>query len=67
MKATLKIEIDFDSWFDEDREPKSKKDWAYFFMSNLIVESSIIGADDGEIQDMVSLNSFKVECLEIEQ
>jgi len=31
MKAVLKIEIDFESWFEDEREPKSKEEWADFF------------------------------------
>ena len=65
MKVVLKIEIDFESWFDEEREPKSKEEWADFFNDNLRPESSILGVDAGEFQDMVALLSYNIECTDV--
>lgn len=64
MKVTLRIELEFESWFEEDRQPKSNKEWAYFFNNNLMPEGSILGADDGEYQDMVALSGYNIECVD---
>lgn len=65
MKVTLKIELEFDSWFEDEREPKTNEDWAEFFSTNLMPEGSILGTDDGENQDIIALNSYNIECLEV--
>lgn len=66
MKATLKIEIKFESFFDPEREPKTKEDWAMFMSQNLISDSNLIGELVNLHQDMIFLQSFNVECLNIE-
>lgn len=65
MKAVLKIELEFESWFEDEREPKSKEEWADFFTNHLITESSILGIDDGENQDMISMSGFSIECTDV--
>ena len=65
MKVVLKIEIDFESWFEENRQPKTKEDWAVFFANNLMSESPILGLDDGENQDMISMTGFNLECTDV--
>ena len=65
MKVVLKIELEFESWFEDEREPKSKEEWADFFNNNLMPESSILGVDDGEFQDMVALSSYNIECTDV--
>ena len=65
--ATIKlsIEIDFESWFSKHREPKTKEDWQEFFETHFRPESSVLGVDDGENQDMIAMNSLLVcvtEC-----
>ena len=65
MKVTLKIELEFENWFEYEREPKTKEDWAEFFNNNLMPEGSILGVDDGEFQDMIALSSFSIECTDI--
>lgn len=65
MKVVLKIELEFESWFEEEREPKSKEEWADFFSNNLMPEGSILGVDDGEFQDMVTLSSYNIECTDV--
>ena len=65
MKATLEITVNFESWFDDDREPKTKEEWAEFFSQYFITENGVIGLD-GEYQDLVLLEGFSVECLDIE-
>jgi len=64
MKKTLTIELDFESWFDESREPKTNDEWAEFFSRFLINESAIIGVEDDEFQDMVAIRSFSVEVVD---
>lgn len=61
--ATLKVEVDFDSWFNKDRMPQNNDEWADFFSTYLFGDSMIIGVDKGEFQDMVGLNSYSVECI----
>ena len=65
MKVTLKIELEFESWFEDDREPKSKEEWADFFSRHLMPEGSILGVDDGENQDMIALSSYNMECVDV--
>lgn len=62
MKVTLKIELEFESLFEDDRQPKTNKGWAEFFNNNLMPEGSIIGVDDGEYQDMISIKTYNIEC-----
>ena len=65
MKVVLKIEIDFESWFEDEREPKSKEEWAYFFTNHLMPEGSILGVDDGEKQDIIAMSGFDIECTDV--
>jgi hypothetical protein len=65
MKVTLKIELEFESWFEEEREPKSKEEWAEFFNEYLMPEGFILGVDDGEFQDMVAMSSYIIECTDV--
>ena len=62
MKVTLKIELEFESLFEDDRHPKTKEEWAEFFSNNLMPEGSILGVDDGEYQDMISIKTYNIEC-----
>lgn len=61
---TLKIEIEYESWFSDDREPKTQGEWRCFFATHLIPESSILGIDDGEKQDMVSMDTISVDVID---
>ena len=65
MKAILKIELEFDSWFEDNRQPKTKEEWVDFFNNNLMPEGSIIGVDDGEFQDMIALSGYNIECVDV--
>jgi hypothetical protein len=65
MKIILKIELEFESWFENEREPKTKEEWTNFFNQNLMPEGSVLGIDDGEFQDMILLESYHIECMEI--
>jgi len=60
-KVTLKIEIDYESWFDVNREPKTKEDWTLFFQNYFNLESPVIGTEIDENTDMIYVNSFVVE------
>ena len=64
-KVTLKIELEFESWFEDGREPKTNKEWADFFTYTLMPEGSILGIDDGEFQDMIALSNYNVECVDV--
>lgn len=65
MKVVLKIELEFESWFEDEREPKTQEDWADFFNNNLIPESSLLGVDDGKFKDMIALLSYNIECIDV--
>lgn len=67
MKAIIKFEIEFESWFDDDREPKTKEEWADFFMEYFATDSGIIGEERGDYQDMVEIERFTTECLEVQK
>jgi hypothetical protein len=64
-KIKFTLEIEFESWFEKEREPKTPDEWKEFFLNNIMPESSVIGIDDGEYQDMVALNTFDLEFLEL--
>lgn len=64
MKKTLRIEVEFESWFDEDREPKTNEDWVGFFAEHFITTSSIIGDDDGVFQNMISIEGCNIEIVD---
>ena len=65
MKVTLKMELEFESWFEDEREPKTNEEWSDFFNNNLMPEGSIRGIDDGEYQDMIAINTYSIECVDI--
>lgn len=62
MKIELNITIEFDSWFNEDREPKTKEAWIDFFQTHLFPESPILGVETKEFQDMILMNNITIEC-----
>ena len=59
MKATLTIELDFDSWCSEETQPKNKQEWLDFFSKNFVPESSVIGYNDGDFTQLVSIQKFQ--------
>ena len=63
-KLKIIIDLDFDSWFDEERKPKTNTEWEIFLINYLIPESSLLGIDDGEYQDMIALNNFSLNVIE---
>lgn len=64
MKKTLQIEVEFESWFDKDREPKTNDDWVGFFAEHFISASSVIGDDEGVYQDMISIKGCNIEIVD---
>ena len=65
MKITLKVELEFESWFDDEREPKTKEEWSEFFYQSFMPKGSVLGKDDGEHQDQIALSSYSIECTEL--
>ncbi|NCD40945.1 MAG: hypothetical protein EOL88_02520 [Bacteroidia bacterium] len=65
MEVTLRIKLEFESWFENERQPKTKKEWEDFFNNNLEFSSSLLGADHGKYQDMIAINSYSIECTDI--
>ena len=65
MTTTIKIEIEFESWFDKEREPKTKAEWVDFFMKYLISEGAVIGVNNKRHLDMISIYSLSLECVKI--
>lgn len=35
MKVILKIELEFESWFEDDRQPKTNEEWREFFKNHI--------------------------------
>ena len=64
MKKTLQIEVEFESWFDKDREPKTNEEWVDFFAEHFISASSVIGDDEGLFQDMISIKGCNIEIID---
>ena len=67
MKIKLQIELEFESWFEPERIPKTKEEWAEFFTNNYLPETSIIGIETDEYQDIIQVNKCSIECINIEQ
>ena len=59
MKATIKVELDFESYFSKEREPKTKKEWSDFFINELFSHIPfVIG------KDMIALDSITITEVE---
>ncbi len=58
MKKKFILEIDFESYFEDDRQPKTDHDWAQFFFNNMFKETPILGENVDGNEDMVELNNF---------
>ena len=66
MKIKLSLELDCESWMDEDIEPKTKEEWTEFFMKYLIeYPKSIIGSETENGQEIIALNSFSIEVTDV--
>lgn len=65
MVAILKVELEFESLFEKNRQPKSKEDWTEFFNIHLLKDTPIIGSDDGIHQDIIDIDNYSIECMEI--
>lgn len=63
-KINLSISINFESWFEKDREPKTKEEWQSFFVSHLLPESSILGSDYSDYQDMIEIHAISLDVVE---
>ena len=65
MKAKLEIEIDFESWFVNAREPKTKEGWTRFFEQYLIT-GSILGTEKGKYTDIISLSFCSIKVIDLQ-
>jgi hypothetical protein len=64
MKAKLTIEIDFESWFDN--EPKNNQEWIEYFLTYFITESGVIGVDSGDGNcNLISIISTEITNFKI--
>ena len=66
MKIKLTLEIEFESWFEPDREPVGPDEWKDFFERHIMPEGNVIGTDDGEFQDQVCVNQYAIEVINFE-
>ena len=57
-KIEFTITIEYDSWIEKGREPKNKAEWHEWLLLNYITEAQVIGNDDGENQDMISIEKI---------
>lgn len=65
MKAIIQIELEFEDWHDDGLSPKTKQDWAEFFVENLITDGSVIGTDGEDGQRQILLHSLGAEVKKI--
>lgn len=64
-KIALKLEIDFDSWMDEDVEPRTKEQWEEFFLTHLIsYPTSVLGTEEDGVTRLIALNKWSVSVIE---
>ena len=61
MKAKIIIELEFESWFDDEREPKSNEEWNDFFDVHLMPEGSIMGKEINGNQDLICIESYTID------
>ena len=36
-----------------------------FFSQNLMPDSSVIGTDNGEYQDMIAISNYNIDCVDV--
>jgi hypothetical protein len=66
MKIKMTVELDCESWMDDDIEPKNKAEWTEFFMKYLIEHpKSIIGSETENGQEIIALDSFSIEVTDV--
>ena len=65
MKIKFTVELDFESWFNENREPKTKDEWVNFLNNFYVPESGILGVEDDDFQDMICINRWNIEVTDI--
>lgn len=66
MRIKLLLELECESWMNENIEPKNKEQWTDFFMKYLIeYPKSIIGAETENGQEIIALDSFSIEVTEV--
>ena len=61
-KIKFTVEIEFESWFEKEREPKTIASWQSFIEQYFIPDSSVIGTDDGDFQDMINMNKISIKA-----
>jgi hypothetical protein len=59
-KITLKVELDFESWFDDNNEPKTDEEWVDFFYEHLFAEGNVIGVEYKGSQELIAIRSMRV-------
>lgn len=59
MKVSLEIEIECESWFEN--EPKTKEKWEDYFTEYFLPQNSIIGKED----ELVALQTITLKILNI--
>ena len=67
MKATLKIEIEFEDWFSDGLTPTTNEHWAAFFDEYFVPDGAVIGFDGADEQKMICMNKTQIECLEVKE
>ncbi len=60
MKILLEIEVNFESWFEE--EPKTKEEWEDYFTGYFLPQSGVLG-EEGEL---IALQTIKLKITNIE-
>lgn len=64
-KIKFIIELNFESWFYEDREPKTKEDWETFLNNYYVPDASILGIENEDYQDMIAINGWDIIVTDI--
>ncbi len=63
-KLILEVEIDFESWMEENVEPKNAEQWAIFFQNHLIEWPKSVLGTEGE---MIAVNNLAVNVKSINE
>ena len=65
MKIKFTVELDFESWFNKNREPKTKGEWEVFLNNFYVPESGILGIEDEDYADIIAINRWNLEVNDI--
>ena len=65
MTIKFEVELDFNSWFSPENEPKTKEEWQNFLMQAIFPSDILTNAENPD-GNAIDCNSIKLNVKEIE-